>query len=286
MKGRGMQSPTKKTTAIVLAGAVGLSSVAYGIGTQAGDGSSAAASRQNAGTERGPTPPGFTDLAKELGVEADALHDALRDYREQEHAEMRTAFVAALAKALGKPTEEVRAALDSLEDERKARFAAQLAKALGVDADDVTTALEELKDERPAPGDFSADLADKLGLEADDVEAALMDVRPFKGDRHREHHPAAALRQLAAALDVTRAELHKAFREVRAGVDLDRQDRRADLVTFLAERFNLSEAKVDDALPQFAGRGPDEPHRPHGPGGPGGPGGFGHGPGGPPPGTP
>jgi transcriptional regulator with XRE-family HTH domain len=278
-----MRSPNKKTTAIVLAGAVGLSTVAYGIGTQAGDGSSAAAARQNAGAQRGFTPPGLADLAKELGVEADALHDALRDYHKQEHAEMRSAFAAALAEALGKPAEEVQAALESLESERKARFAARLAQALGVDADDLTKALEELKDERPAPGDFPAELAGKLGLEADDVEAALMDVRPFKGHRHREHHPAAALRQLAAELDVTRAELRKALREVRAGVDLDRQDRRADLVKFLAERFDLGEAEVDDALPQFDGRGPD---RPHGPGGPRGPGGFGPGPGGPPPGTP
>jgi transposase-like protein len=278
-----MQSPKKKTAAIVLVGAVGLSSVAYGIGTQAGDGSSAAASRQKAGTERGFAPPGFTDLAKKLGVEADALHDALRAYQEQEHAEMRTAFAAALAEALGKPTEEVQAALDSLEGERKARFAARLAKALGLDADDVTTALEELKDERPGPGGFPADLADKLGLEADDVEAALMEVRPFKGHRHRAHHPAAALRQLAAELDVTRAELRKALREVRAGVDLDRQDRRDDLVKFLAERLDLSEAEVDDALPQFAGPGPGGPHRHDGPGRPGG---FGPGPGGPPPGMP
>jgi ClpA/ClpB-like protein len=278
-----MRSPNKKTTAVVLAGAVGLSSVAYGIGTQAGDGSSAAAARENPGMQRDFTPPGFADLAKELGVDADALRDALRDYHDQQHDEMRSAFAAALADALGKPTEDVQSALDSLESQHKARFAARLAQALGVDADDVTTALEELKDQRPDPGDFPADLADKLGLDADDVEAALMQVRPHKGPRHEAHPPAVALRQLAAELDVTPAELRKALREVRAGADLDRQDRRDELVKFLAERFDLSEAKVDAALPRFAGPGPGGPHW-HG--GPGGPGGFGPGPGGPPPGMP
>jgi hypothetical protein len=275
-----MQAPNKKTTAIVLAGAVGLSSVAYGIGTQAGDGSSAAASRQNGDAPRAFAPPGFTDLAQELGVEADALSDALRDHHEQQHADMRSAFAAALAQALGKPAEDVKAALDSLASERKERFAARLAEALGVEADDVTTALEELKDERPAPGDFPAALAEKLGLQANDVEAALMEVRPFKGPGHRGHHPSVALRQLATELDVTRAELRKALREIRPGTLGDRQDRRDELVQFLAERFNLSEAEVDEALPEFPVRGPGGPH------GPGGPGGFGHGPGGPPPATP
>jgi transcriptional regulator with XRE-family HTH domain len=275
-----MRSPNKKTTAVVLAGAVGLSSVAYGIGTQAGDGSSAAAARETAGMQRNFTPPGFADLAKELGVDAEALRDALRDYHEQGHDEMRSAFATALADALGKPTKDVQSALDSLESEHKARFAARLAQALGVDADDVTTALEELKAERPEPGDFPADLADKLGLDADDVEAALMQLRPHEGLERGPHHPPVALRQLAAKLDVTRAELRKALREVRAGADLDRQDRRDDLVKFLAERFNLSEAKVDEVLPRFAGCGPG------GPDGHGGRGGFGPGPGGPPPGMP
>ena len=273
-----MRSPSKKTTAIVLAGAVGISSVAYGIGTQAGDGSSAAAARQNGDTQRAFAPPGFTDLAQELGVEAEALRDALRDYHEQQHADMRSAFATALAKALGKPAKEVQAALDSLASERKERFAARLAEALGVEADRLATALEQLKDERPAPGDFPAALAKKLGVQANDVEAALMELRPFKGPGHRGHHPSVALRQLAAELDVTRAELRKALREIRPGALGHRHDRRDDLVQFLAERFDLSKAEVDEALPEFLGHGPGGPHRP---GGPGGPGGLEHGPGSP-----
>jgi hypothetical protein len=80
---------------------------------------------------------------------------------------------------------------------------------------------------------------------------------------------------------VTRAELHKALREIRLGADLRSQDRRDELVKFLAERFELSEAKVEQALPEFAGRGPGVPGAHHGPRGPGGPGPRGFGPGGP-----
>lgn len=283
-----MRSP-KKTTAIVLAGAVGLSSVAYGIGTQADGGSSAAAGNNTAGNngaaQRGVAPPGF---AQELGVDADALRDALRDFHEREHSDMRSAFAASLGEALGKPAAEVQTAFDALESERKTRLAAQLADALGVDAAKVATALEELKDGRPGPGargepgDFAADLAEKLGLEAGDVETALMQLRPDKRDgRHGRPH-AMPLNRLAQELDVTRAELRKALREMRAGANFRPQDRRDELVTFLAERFNLSEAKVEAALPEFAGRGPGGPGGPGGPHGPGGPGGFGGpGPGGP-----
>lgn len=274
--------PTKKTTATVLAGAIGLSSVAYGIGTQADGGSSVAAAGNQAGAQHGSAPPGFDNLAQKLGVDADALSDALRDFHEQEHADMRSAFAAALADALGKPVAEVQRALDSLESKRMARFATQLAQALGVDADKVATALDELEDERPepgrsgGPGDFAADLAEKLGLEADDVEAAFMQLRPDRRDgRHgRDGHHGMPLRQLAAELGVTRAELRSALRELRPGNGNGFDQRRDELVEFLADRFGLSQQKVEQALPEFAGRGPGGHHGPGGPGpgpGPGGP---------------
>jgi hypothetical protein len=200
-----MRSP-KKTAAVALAGAVALSSAAYGIGTQVGDGTAAArdGTAQNGGPpggwERAPG-PGLDDLADELGVDATELRDALRDFHEQEGGERRDAFAAALAEALGKPEDEVEAALDEVR-----------------------------------PGDGAR--------------------RPCGG-----HVP---LRQLATALDVTRPELRKALREVRAGADSAWEDRRADLVAFLAERFGLSEEQVDEALPELAGPGPG----PHGPGRP------------------
>ena len=283
---------TKKTTAIVLAGSVGISSVAYGISTQVDGGSSVAAAGNKAGAQRAFAPPGLGDLASELGVDAEALADALRDFHEQEHADMRSKLAAALADALGKPAADVEAALSSLEGEHRARFAGRLAEALGVSPDEVTTALQELEDERGgagkpgAPGDFAADLADKLGLEAGDVEAALMDLRPAKREGRHDRPHAMPLRRLAAELHVTRAELRAAFRQMRA--DFRPQDHRDQLVAFLAERFELSEDEVDEALPDFAGPGAGGRHGPGGPGGPSGPGGPGgpDGPFGPRPGGP
>jgi len=207
----------------VLAGAVALASAAYGIGTQADDGTAAA---RGDGAERdsgergdrdfGPPWALFGDFADELGVSTDELRDALEDFHRQRADEPRNEFAAALAKALGKPV--------------------------------------------------------------GDVEAALEEAEP--GDRRRGPcGPDVSLRRLAAELDVTQAELRKALREVRAGAD-EAIDARLDaLVTFLAERFNLSEDKVRDALPDFRARFGDGPGR-FGDG----PGRFGDGPPGPHPG--
>jgi hypothetical protein len=77
------------------------------------------------------------------------------------------------------------------------------------------------------------------------------------------------LRQLASALDVSRAELRSALRELRAGAADRWEEHSQALAKFLAERFDLSEddvAKALDELPRPVppGRG-DRP----GPGGPG-----------------
>jgi hypothetical protein len=155
-----------------------------------------------------------------------------------------------------------------------------LADELGVDADKLRDALEDFHRQREgeARNDFAAALADALGKPADDVEAALEDAQP--GERRRGPcGPGVSLRRLAAALDVTQAELRQALREVRAGADEAFDARRDALVKFLADRFNLSEDKVEDALPDFSGRFGDGPGR-FGDG----PGRFGDGPPGPHPG--
>jgi hypothetical protein len=203
-----MRSPKKATTVAALAGAVALASAAYGIGTQAGDGTATA---RDGDRENGDARFGVVDrfdgdrfggglfggLADELGVEADELRNAMEDFFEQKHGERRDAFATALAEALNKPVDEVRAALDQ--------------------------------------------------------------VRP--GDRGRPGcGPFVSLRRLAAELDVTRAELRNALREVRADVDSDWDDLRSDLAAFLADRFGLSKAEVEEALPEpprFDRDGPD-----------------------------
>jgi hypothetical protein len=191
-----MRSPKKATTVAALAGAVALASAAYGIGTQAGDGTATArdGDRDNGEARFGVVDrfgdrfgDPFGDAAEELGVNAEELRDALGDFFDQRSGERRDAFATALAKALDKPVGEVRAALD--------------------------------------------------------------EVRP--GDRGRPGcGPFVSLRRLAAELDVTRAELRKALREVRADVDSDWEDLRSDLATFLADRFGLSKEEVEEALPE------------------------------------
>jgi hypothetical protein len=204
-----MRTPTK-TAALVLVGAVALSSVAYGVGTQIGGGSADAARGGSQDSSRWRGGQGLENLAKELGVSASELRKAFRDFQNQNGDERRQGFAAALAKALGKSTEEVEAALDKVEDQR---------------------------------GGFA----------------------PWRG-----------LNRLADALGVSRSQLLDALQEVRGSAEGNRKDHRDELVTFLADRFNLSEDKVRDALD----KAPCGPGR----GGPGGPMGMGGPPGGGPPG--
>jgi hypothetical protein len=202
-----MRSSKKAATAAVLAGAVALASAAYGIGTQTGDGTAEAARDRGAGPG-----PGlfmrFDGLADELGVDPDELEQALRDFHEQQEGELRDSFASALAEALGKPVDEVRAALEEV-----------------------------------GPGE----------------------------SRRPGCAPHVSLRRLAAELDVTRGELREALRETRAGVDAPFEDLHEDLVTFLADRFGLSEERVEEALPDPPELG-DRPRF-----GPDGPPRFGHG---------
>jgi transcriptional regulator with XRE-family HTH domain len=277
---------TRKSTIIVVGGALAVASVGYGLGTQADDGTAVAGGDQTTSEEsrggaravflHGGQPPGFQDLAATLGVDADELAQAFRDFHDSAHGDRRDEFAASLAGALGISPDKVTAAFERLHQRHEARFAARLADALGVDADEVQAALEKLKDDTPRPPDeFEQALADELGVDAADVRRALFESRADGGRGHRR--PAMPLRGLASALDVTPAELRKALRELRADATNGFEERHKALAKFLADRFNVDVDKVSDALSDLP--------RPVGPGrggrpGPGGPG-SGHGPGGP-----
>lgn len=268
-----MQPPRKRTSIIVVGGALAIASVGYGLGTQAGDGNAIADSAtQDGGSqerhagpgfafERG-APPGFSALAAKLGVDSTKLAQAMRDFHESQEASRRDEFTNKLAKALGISSDKVKSALDGLHQRREDRFAGRLADALGVDADKVQAALEKLKGEGPVRfGDFAQKLADELNLDVSDVRAALMEIRPFQGERHR--HDAAPLRQLATALDVSRADLRAAFRELRRSALNGWEQHQQELAQFLANRFNLDVDKVSEALqstaPQPPLMSPDRP---------------------------
>lgn len=225
----------RRTSIIVVGGALAIASIGYGLGTQADDGTAAAGAGSDRSAARGMAfehgpPPGFSDLAGTLGVDADQLANALRDFHEQEHAEHREEFATKLAGALGVPVDRVTAALERAHDRLELRF--------------------EARGERG-------------------------DVGP--AERPRIRHAWFPLRQLAADLDVTRAELRKALREVRperADVEDRFEQHQQELADFLAERLDLDVERVSDALADLPLPAP-HPHggRP----GPGGPGAFGPG---------
>ena len=185
----------RRTTIIVVGGALAIASVGYGLGTQAGDGTAiadnTATEQDGSGAERGGAPPmpfergappGLSQLADKLGVSSTELMNALRDYHDQHESDHRDEFAAKLAKALGISTAKVQSAFDGLHQKQEGRFAARLADALGVDAARVRAALDKLEGDRPrSPGDFAQKLADELGVDASDVSAALAKVRPFDG---------------------------------------------------------------------------------------------------------
>jgi F0F1-type ATP synthase membrane subunit c/vacuolar-type H+-ATPase subunit K len=190
-----MRSSKKAATAAVLAGAVALASAAYGIGTQAGNGTAEAA-RDGRAQDEPRLMLRFDGLADELGVDADALEDAMRDFHEQEEGEVRDAFASALAEALGKPVDEVRAALDEVgpgEGRRPGcaphvslrRLAAELdvtrgelRQALGEARSGVDSSFEQRHE------DLVTFLADRLGVSREKVEEALPEP-PAPGDRPR-----------------------------------------------------------------------------------------------------
>ena len=258
----------RRTTVIVVGGALAIASVGYGLGTQAGDGN-AIADSQDSGQERQPgarlafepgAPPGFSDLADRLGVDADRLRQALRDFHDQQDADRRDEFTNKLADALGISADKVKSSFEGLHQKREDRFAARLADVLGVDADKVKAALEKLKGDGPVRfGDFAQTLADELGLDVSDVRAALIEIRPFHGFRHR--HGDMPLRQLANQLGVSRADLRAALRELRLSAMNGWEERQKELARFLADRFDLDVDKVADALEATA---PPlmSPHRP------------------------
>jgi hypothetical protein len=267
----------RRTTAIALTGAVALASAAYGLGSQADDGSAVARGEADRAGDVGPRGhmrlaplPAFTDLADTLGVDADELRGALRDFHESKAGERRDVFAEALAEALGKPVEDVTEALDGLREKHQARFAARLARALDLDADRVREALENVKGDAPRPPHELVDaLADELGVDAADVRRALFEQRFERARPPR--HPGLPLRGLASALDVSRAELRKAFRELRTGAENRFEDHQRELAEFLADRFDLGVDEVEgalEALPRPA------PHPRGGRPGPGGPGAF------------
>jgi DNA-binding transcriptional MocR family regulator len=158
----------------------------------------------------------------------------------------------------------VRSAFEHLHENREQRFAGRLADALGVDVDRVKAALDKLEEQGPVQfPQFASELADELGLDASDVRAALIEIRPFDDLPHRRR--ALPLRQLSSALGVSRADMRKAFRELRESAMNGWEQHQQKLARFLADRFDLDVDRVSDALAAAAPRlsSPHPPVLPH-----------------------
>jgi transcriptional regulator with XRE-family HTH domain len=261
-----------KQVAILLGAAVVLSSGAYALGSQAGgggalardaaeSGSGAAATQQvsDRGTARGFDRHGrfgfgLDALASRLGVSPTALRDALQAIRTSRTPEQRRSeLVQALATALGKPADQVKAAVDSVLPDRGARkddFAAALAKELGVDTAKVRAAFDNLRQafrdgrRRGAdPRDAVVNaIASATGADPAKVRAALQKLRDtVRGERRRGDDIRA---RLATALKVTPDQLDVALDKVRT-------QQRDAFATELAHRLHIDVQKVKDALPDF-----------------------------------
>jgi Clp amino terminal domain, pathogenicity island component len=286
-----MKTRTKKLATLLTAG-VALSSGAYALGSQAGGGGALASSAgasganaTNAAVTRGGGPgarglrrgggPGLDALATKLGVTPTALQDALKAMRDEKTpAQRRAELTQALATALGKPVDQVTAAVNSVLPDRgpgrpggadKARgdFAAALAKALAVDPAKVQAGLDKARRDfgngprdRDRNGRRGArldtlvnDIASATGVDAAKVRAALQTLRPRAGDR-RDRRGARDDRRakLASALGVTPAALDAALQKVRT------QERDA-FATELAQKLSIDPQKVKDAFAALPGPG-------------------------------
>jgi Clp amino terminal domain, pathogenicity island component len=152
-----MRNPKQKT-AIVLTGAVALASGAYALGSQT-DGNAEAAGERPAGYFHGGPGPfrgadgpfGLDRLADRLGVEEDALREALEDVRGDlpDPRDIRDDFAKELADELGTTEAKVEAALERIREKHEQQFeerhdalAEALAKRLNLDAAKVEEALE------------------------------------------------------------------------------------------------------------------------------------------------
>jgi len=285
-----MTTRTKKLATLLTAG-VALSSGAYALGSQTGDGGAVAAGTKASsaaagataisttttnGRDRGPGRAagfgrrgdrGLDTLADRLGVSETALRDALRAIRDAKTPEQRrTELAQALAAALSKPAADVQSALDSVlpdRDDRKADLSAAIAKELGVDAAKVQSAFDSLRQNRDPDRDGRRDR--RRGDRRDALVDAIASATGADAARVR-----AALDKVRAANRPNRGNRRDRRDDVRQrlatalGVTTDqletalnkvRTDERNAFATALAQRLNIGVQKVQDALQDLPRRG-------------------------------
>jgi transcriptional regulator with XRE-family HTH domain len=285
-----MTTRTKKLATLLTTGVV-LSSGAYALGSQTGDGGALASSSAGSTTAAGANGTNVADrrgragarafgrdrgfgleaLATKLGVTPTALHNALKAIRDAKTpAQRRAELTQALATALGKPVDQVTTAVNSVLPDKPDRgpgragdFAAALAKALGVDTAKVQAGLDKARqDFGKGPRD-----RDRNGRRGDRLDALVNDIASATGvDAAKVRSALQSLRPKAGdrhdrrgARDDIRQKLATALGVTPAALDAAlakvRTQERDAFATALAQRLNIDPQKVKDALPSFPGPG-------------------------------
>ena len=265
-----MTHRTRKT-AYVLTGAVALSSAAYALGSQAGDGSAVAARNSAATTSAADGPRGgfgLDTLATKLGVTEAELRTALDELRPNgpKGEDHRQELAAALAAELDVPVADVTAALEKLRPERDGRrhgppagFAAALGKALDISTSKVQSALDEARDDRRGPPRLE-DLATALGVSTAKLRTALGTVRPqrppHRDGRDGRHRAGPPVQALADELGVDAAKVRAAFAKLRSDMEASHEARRDEFATALAAKLGLPVSRVKEVLASLPHPGP------------------------------
>jgi hypothetical protein len=262
-----MTTRTKKLASL-LAVAVVLTSGAYALGSQTGDGGalasssgSANASGNGAGAANVSTGGpggrgirggggfrfGFDDLAQKLGVSTTDLQNALKAIGDEKTFDQRkTEAIQAFAAALGKPADEVTSALSSVLPKRgpgkpgdpHGDFAGAIAKALGVDQAKVQAGLDKARQD-------------------------LRNARPDRDNRRRFDRGAfedTVVNDIASATGVDAAKVRSALQSLRPKAG-DRDGRRAaigDIRQKLATALGVTTAQLDDAFQKVATQARDQ----------------------------
>lgn len=284
-----MTTKTKKL-ATLLPVAVVLSSGAYALGTQTGDGGAIASSGSasastsantaagatniaatgsatNRGFRGGPGRAGFADLAQKLGVSTTALENALEAIRDEKTPDQRrTEITNALAAALGKPAADVTKALDAVlpdrPDDRRGDFAAALAKALGVDQAKVQAGLDKArqdlgKDRGADNGNRRFDRGAFEDTIVDDIASATGVGAAKVRSALQDLRPEPGRHERQDARDDIRQKLATALGvttdQLQTAIEKVATDQRDAFATELAQKLNIDAAKVKDALPDFRG---------------------------------
>jgi len=240
--------------AIALTCAVAISSVAYGLGSQRGDGTAAAlrtgsSFASDAGPAGGPPGARLDDLADRLGVSADKLEAALEDLRGDRSApdDLHAELAGDLAAELGVPADRVTAALEKLRDEhgdRHDELTETLAGKLGVEASELRAAFEKLRADGPrhrGPRAGAAALARELGIDAAKVRSAFRELRDELGPPRRKGDHGDFAADLAGELGVSESAVQDALDKLR-------EAKHDEFAAALAQRLDLSVAKVEDVL--------------------------------------